>query len=200
MRLLIDGYNVMFAAGLMGKRFGPDGFRKTRVRFLDDLATKLGPVESRLTTVVFDANRVPGGLPSEASHRGIQMIFAVHNPTADERINEMIRAHSDPRRLRVISSDNQIRVAARRRGSSSITADDFLDGLVQADRTRAEAAIDLRPEKPTSVSEAESAYWQRQFGELDRSGEVRAAFARDPMFPSDEEIAQIAREVEREGG
>ena len=55
MRTLIDGYNVMFAAGLMARRFGPDGFRKVRQRFLNDLAATLDPVEAHLTTVVFDA-------------------------------------------------------------------------------------------------------------------------------------------------
>ena len=30
----------------------------------------------------------------------------------------------------------------------------------------------------------------REFGEVERSGELRRAFERDPMFPSDEEIAR----------
>jgi len=55
-----------------------------------------------------------------------------------------------------------------------------------------------RPEKPTELSEAEAAFWAREFGEIERSGELKKAFGRDPMFPSDEEIARIEREVERE--
>jgi len=198
MRTLIDGYNVMFAAGLMSKRFGPDGFRRTRTRFLNDLAAKLGPVEAHLTTVVFDAVKVPGGLPSQARHKGITMIFAVATPTADERIEELIRTHSDPRRLTVVSSDNQVRASARRRGAASVTADDFLSRLDRAPAERIGEAEAARPEKPTSLSAAESAYWAREFGEVERSGELKAAFGRDPMFPSDEEIARIEREVERE--
>ena len=127
MRTLIDGYNLMFAAGLMGKRFGPDGFRKARARFLNDLASKLGPVEAHLTTVVFDVRKAPDGLPSESRHKGISLIFAVSSPTADERIDELIRAHSAPKSLTVVSSDNQVRASAKRRGAKSVTADDFLD-------------------------------------------------------------------------
>ena len=195
MRTLIDGYNLMFAAGLMGKRFGPDGFRKARARFLNDLASKLGPVEAHLTTVVFDVRKAPDGLPSESRHKGIATVFAVANPTADERIDELIRAHSDPKRLTVVSSDNQVRASAKRRGAKSVTADDFLDQLA---RPRRETAAPPTPEKPTTLTEAESAYWAREFGEVERSGELRKAFERDPMSPTDEEIARIAREVDRE--
>ncbi len=200
MRTLIDGYNVMFAAGLLGKRFGPDGFRLIRTRFLNDLASKLGPVESHLTTVVFDAKKLFEGLPSQIRHKGITVFFAVDNPTADERIAELIREHSDPKRLTVISSDNQVRTSARRRKAASVTADDFLTKLGQAEQKRAEESKASAPEKPSSVSQAETDYWVREFGEVERSGELKAAFQRDPMFPSDEEIEKIEREIEREFG
>jgi hypothetical protein len=195
MRTLIDGYNLMFAAGLMGTKFGRDGLRKARTRFLNDLASKLGPVEAHLTTVVFDVRKAPEGRPAESTHKGIQMVFAVANPTADERIDELIRAHSDPKRLTVVSSDNQVRASARRRGATSVSSDDFLDRL---DRTKREPDAPSEPEKPSSLSEAEAAYWAEEFGEVERSGELRQAFERDPMFPTDEELARIAREVERE--
>jgi len=198
MRTLIDGYNVMFAAGLLGKRFGPDGFRRVRSRFLNDLAAKLGPIESNLTTVVFDAKKVPEGLPSHHRHKGITVFFAVNNPTADERIAELIHSHSDPKRLMVISSDNQIRTAARRRKATSVTADDFLTKLVHDQRDRAIAIEAAKPEKPMTLSQAESDFWVREFGEIERSGELEQAFGRDPMFPSDDEIRQIEREVDRE--
>jgi uncharacterized protein len=198
MRTLIDGYNLMFAAGLMGRRFGPDGFRKTRHRFLNDLASRLGPVESHLTTVVFDAKKVPEGRPAEAKHKGIEVLFAVDSPTADERIDELIRAHSNPKKLVVVSSDNQVRASAKRRGASPVSADDFLSRLEGDARRRDAEPRNPQPEKPDGVTEAESAYWAEQFGEVERSGELKEAFGRDAMFPSDEEIKQIEAEIERE--
>jgi predicted RNA-binding protein with PIN domain len=197
MRTLIDGYNLMFAAGLMAPRFGPDGLRKARTRFLNDLARKLGPVEAHLTTVVFDVRKAPDGRPSEARHKGITTVFAVANPTADERIDELIRAHPAPKRLTVVSSDNQVRASAKRRGATSLTADEFLDRLDRPPRPPS-APVSSGPEKPTHLSEAEAAYWADEFGEVDRSDELKQAFEGDPMFPSDEELARIAREVERE--
>ena len=127
------------------------------------------------------------------------MVFAVANPTADERIDELIRANSDPKRLTVVSSDNQVRASARRRGAKSLTSDEFLDSLDPARPAIRPSPLSRPwPEKPTSLSETEAAYWAREFGEVERSGELKRAFGRDPMFPTDEEIARIAREVERE--
>src|SRR5437868_15285637 len=108
MRTLIDGYNLMFAAGLMGERLGPDRFRKVRHRFLNNLAATLGPVEAHLTTVVFDANDAPDHVPASTSHKGISVIFAVDHASADERIEDLIAHHSSPKTLTVVSSDHRI--------------------------------------------------------------------------------------------
>ena len=197
MRTLIDGYNVMFAAGLMGRKFGPDGFRKVRTRFLNDLAHKIGPTEAHLTTVVFDAKKVPEGLPSQTRHKGITVVFAVNNPTADEQISELIKAHSDPKRLVVVSSDNQIKAAAKRRKATATTADDFLNRLSQAIQLRSDETKAALPEKPGSVSEAESAYWARELEELDKSGALRDAFKPDPMFPTEAEIPMRPKSLSR---
>ncbi len=66
MRYLIDGYNLMYAGGLLGKKLGPERFRKARLRFLNDLAATLGAIDAHQTTVVFDASdapeRVSGGV------------------------------------------------------------------------------------------------------------------------------------------
>src|SRR5690348_9788490 len=125
MRLLIDGYNLMYAVGLLGKRFGPDGFRKVRQRFLNDLADALGAVEAHQTTVVFDAAAPPDGFPRETSHKGITVLFAVDDDDADSRIERLIAQHPTPRSLTVVSSDNRLRQAARRRKARVETADEF---------------------------------------------------------------------------
>src|SRR3954470_14985209 len=77
MRLLIDGYNLMYALGLMGRRFGPEGFRQVRTRFLNDLAAALDPLEAHQTTVVFDAAEPPDHVPHELRHQGLTVLFAV---------------------------------------------------------------------------------------------------------------------------
>lgn len=201
MRFLIDGYNLMFAQGLLGQRFGPDRFRKVRTRFLNELADALGAVDAHLTTVVFDAAAPPEDRPHEMTHKGIQVLFAIDDENADERIERLIAEHTAPRSLTVVSSDNRIRQAASRRRAKALTADEFLASLDERKRSRlAPPAAAAEPRRDAPLSAAETEYWLRQFGSLEAEPDTKAAFADDTGIPTDQEIAEIEREVEREFG
>jgi predicted RNA-binding protein with PIN domain len=204
MRYLIDGYNLMYAGGLLGKRFGPDGFRKVRARFLNELADTLGPVDASQTTVVFDASAAPEHVPRTMPHKGLTVIFAVDNENADERIEQLIAAHSTPKTLTVISSDRRIRQAASRRKSRAVTADDFwveLDSRKRLHFRGPAPAPTLRsPPVDPALSAEEAAYWLREFGNLDDRPETRQALNGDRPVLTDEEIAEIERQIEREPG
>ncbi len=201
MRYLIDGYNLMYAGGLLGKRLGPKGFRTVRTRFLNDLADTLGPLDASQTTVVFDASAAPADVPRSSPHKGLSVIFAVDDENADERIEHLIAAHSVPKTLTVISSDRRIRTAATRRKALSVTAEEFWDQLDARKRRRFHAPAEPQPApRPAAVplSAEESAFWLHEFGELDQSPETRKALNAEPAFLTDEEIAEIERQVERE--
>src|SRR5207302_4663712 len=90
MRTLIDGYNLMHAVGLLGRRFGPDGFRRARLRFLNNLAAALDPVEVHQTTIVFDAAAPPEDAPRQSTYKRLTVLFAVGDENADERIELLI--------------------------------------------------------------------------------------------------------------
>jgi uncharacterized protein len=201
MRLLIDGYNLMYAAGLLGKRLGPDGFRKVRTRFLNDLAHALGAVEAHLTTVVFDAAAAPDDRPHQASHKGITVVFAIDNENADERIEHLIAAHSAPKTLTVVSSDHRIRQAASRRKARAVTADEFWTGL--RDRKPGRPTPQLPPPsaeeraRREGPSAEEAAMWREVFRDVADAPDTREALGSD-FVPTDEEIERIRREVEDE--
>jgi hypothetical protein len=204
MRILIDGYNLMYAGGLLGKKFGPDGFRRVRTRFLNDLADALGPLDAPATTVVFDASSAPADRPQRSTHKGLSVVYAVDNENADERIEELIAAHSAPKTLTVVSSDRRIRQAATRRKAVAVTADDFwvkLDALKGRRRFGSEAQappapVDRPPDR--TLTAEESAYWANEFGDLDRRPETREALNAETPYFSDEEIAEMERQIERE--
>jgi predicted RNA-binding protein with PIN domain len=201
MRTLIDGYNVMFATGLMGRKFGPEGFRKVRQRFLNDLASTLDPVDAHMTTVVFDANDAPGHVPASTLHKGISVLFAVDHDSADERIEDLIAHHSNPKTLTVVSSDHRIQRAATRKKAKVLSADEFLtrmDGLKE--RKRPSAAVPAQEEttRREALTAGEAAFWLEEFRELVESEEAREVARGDPSFPTDEDLARIEREVEEE--
>ena len=199
MRTLIDGYNLMFAGGLMGRKFGPEGFRKVRQRFLNDLAATLDPVDAHMTTVVFDANDAPGHVPASARHKGIAVLFAVDHDSADEQIEALIAHHSSPKTLTVVSSDHRIQRAATRRKAKVLSADEFLTQLdARKGRSKATSAALEEPARPEAPDAQEAAFWLEEFRELAESDEAREVFRGDPSFPTDEELARIEREVEEE--
>ncbi len=108
MPLLIDGYNLLYATGIVGRGSGPGGLERSRLALLNFLAHSLDPADLPHTTVVFDAHDAPAGLPRTVGHGGLNVRYAAGYESADALIAELIRAESAPRRLVVVSSDREI--------------------------------------------------------------------------------------------
>jgi predicted RNA-binding protein with PIN domain len=200
MRTLIDGYNVMHALGLLDKRFGPDGFRKARTRFLNDLNEALGVLDAHRATVVFDARDGPEHLPRASTYKGMAVLFADEDEGADARIEQLIAADSTPKALTVVSTDRRIRQAATRRKARALTAEAFWQEL-ESHRRRSPA-----PALPSAEEEArlhglapeEAAAWLETFRDVAEAPETQAGLDRADFVPSDDEIERIIREVDDE--
>lgn len=199
MRILIDGYNLMYAVGLLGKRLGPDRFRKARQRFLSALARALSPVDAHQTTVVFDAATPPDEFPAVTAFQGITVVFAVGDENADARIEQLIARHPAPKSLTVVSSDHRVRQAASRRKARALSADAFLDQL-ESSRRPAPPAAAAEPVRERTLSAGESAYWQQVFADVEDDPATQEALQQTPALLTDADIAAIEREVEREFG
>lgn len=201
MRWLIDGYNVMYAGGRLGPKLGREGFRRARRRFLEELAEALPSEETEETTVVFDASAPPGDFKLDDHYRGLHVVFALGDENADARIEQLIAAHAAPKSLTVVSSDRRIRQAARRKSATVMTAEDYwyrLDDLKEREsgRHKAEASV---PETTAGDRAAlDSALWREVFRDLDESVETREALDPDAALLTDEEIAELKRQIERE--
>ena len=53
--LLIDGYNLLYAAGMGRATYGPGDLQRSRAQLLRYLFSKLTPAEIARTTIIFDA-------------------------------------------------------------------------------------------------------------------------------------------------
>ncbi len=96
MPLLIDGYNLLNAAGILGRGRGPGSLERARQALLNTLVESLPPDEVPRTTVVFDASDSPWGVAKQMEHRGIAVKFAAKDADADTVIEELIAADSAP--------------------------------------------------------------------------------------------------------
>lgn len=178
MTLLIDGYNLLHASGIIGRGRGPGGLERSRMALLNFVAESLPAETLAKTTVVFDAAHAPPGMPRTLVHRGVCVRFAVTHADADSLIEELIRADSAPRQLVVVSSDHRLHRAARRRRAEAIDSDRWYAETV---RRRRESARNSRPipAKPAAApGEDEVAYWLARFADetLDEQAADEAIF------------------------
>jgi predicted RNA-binding protein with PIN domain len=204
---LIDGYNLMHAAGAIDKHVKSGRkFHRNRRRFLDVLAGALGAARAEQTTVVFDAKKPPADFPVEATYQGLSVIFALGDENADARIEQLIAAHSAPKSLTVVSTDRRVRQAANRRKARSLTSEEFLDAMDRFQRRKTRPLTAPTPHQPAAVAPDQSSsaasdeadYWAGVFGHLDSTPEAMEALTPSPTLLSDEEIARIQREVDQE--
>jgi len=164
MSLLIDGYNLLHAVGIIGRGIGPGSLERSRLAILNFLAESLDPEQLARTTVVFDAGGAPPGLPRVVEHRGITVRFAAGYEDADALLEELIRAESAPRRLTVVSSDHRLHRAARRRKAKPVDSDAWYAQVVRqrADRRQSTSPTPSKPHVP--LLEEEVARWLERFG------------------------------------
>ena len=164
MALIIDGYNLMYAAGILGRGIGPGGLERSRLALLNFVAEAIDAEELPTTTIVFDARHAPPGLPSMLVHRGMTVCFAARHENADELIEELIRADSAPRRLTVVSSDHRLQRAAHHRRARAIDSDRWYSDMLRHRAARG-AAPSPATVKPTQPAAGEVEFWLRQFAD-----------------------------------
>jgi predicted RNA-binding protein with PIN domain len=202
---LIDGYNLMHAAGAAGgKEVSGEAFRRRRRRFLKMLADALGSERARETTIVFDASSPPGDFELESTYNSMRVIFALGDENADARIEQMIAQHSAPKSLTVVSTDHRIRRAATRRKAKAVTADKFLELLErlqnekQREQTHQEPPGGRDSARELPLSSNEAAYWLGEFANLDDTPESKQALGQDSSLLTDDEIDRLQREIDSE--
>jgi predicted RNA-binding protein with PIN domain len=161
--LIIDGYNVLHTCGLLPRHVGKGALEKSRQRLLALLRQRLTADQQRRTTIVFDARL--SATPELASHEGILVEFAVDHPTADARIIQLIRQHSAPRQLTVVSSDHEIQRVANVRRCLSIDSDVWFDQLLFRNEPVARSGHGRESDKPDADFRARNvAYWMARMG------------------------------------
>ncbi len=182
---LIDGYNLLFAMGVLGGGLGPAGLEKARHRLLGLLAGAYGPEEAPRVTVVFDSARAPAGATQVHNYQGVHVRFAGRGQEADDVIEQLIGQDSAPKQLTVVSDDHRVRQAARRRHCAAASCADYLDWLARhrRDRKRPPPAA----HKPEKVSSAEEQYWLAEFADLEDDPQLKEFLEMD-KFPGVEDV------------
>lgn len=171
---VIDGYNLLYAMGVLQKRMAPSGLEKARLRLLGLLRNVFGD-DAPSVTVVFDAAHPPPESSERHEHRGLDVRFAVQYEQADDLIEQLIRKSSSPKQLIVVSDDHRIQKAARRRQCQAQGCLDFLDGLDRRLQQRHRQQPEP-PEKQAGSSPRETQHWLAAFADLDQDADMKELF------------------------
>ena len=121
--LIVDGYNVIFAWEEL-KALAKDRLDLARQRLMDTLSNYCGYTKAELV-LVFDGYRSPGNPGSRTAYHNIHVAYTRDGETADayiERIANDIGKNYD---VRVITSDNLIRLSALRSGVLRTSSKEF---------------------------------------------------------------------------
>jgi predicted RNA-binding protein with PIN domain len=166
MALLIDGYNLLNVTGIFGAAGPGTELHRTRLAFLNFLASSFTNRQRGTMTIVFDASGAPPGLPQTISHDGMTVHFAQRYSNADEMIEDLLCAWRAPKSLTVVSSDHRVQRAARQRGAKFIDSEVWY-GELRNSRRKNDATANETALKPAgTLSPDEVAYWLKEFGDV----------------------------------
>ena len=179
--LIIDGYNLMHAAGLARDSYAPGVLERCRLRLLTLVAGLLDEMQREHTTIVFDAKDAPAGGSRQDMFQGILIEYSPPGQEADDVIELLIRQHSAPKQLLVVSSDHRLHKAARRRRAHARDSDRFLDDCERRARKRTASTPDLKPEEDLSPAMLEA--WLTAFGDIDPAAIRAEVAAKEPQRP-----------------
>jgi predicted RNA-binding protein with PIN domain len=172
---LIDGYNLLYAMGLLeGKTAPPGRLQQARARLLALLHHVFGAAGPAIT-VVFDAAAAPRWADDEQHFHAITVRFAVRQDQADDLIEELIRKSATPKQLTVVSDDHRVQRAAGRRQCVAQGCGEFLEELDRRQRRRRQRPPEA-PEKRDGPTEAETRRWLEEFGDIEGDPQFRKLF------------------------
>ncbi len=194
--LLVDAFNVLHVTGVLppdlaGLDLGALAALIGRSRFAS--------IEARLicdgpTKPLWDNHAHDQPIP-----QSVQVCFAGPGKDADSLIEKLIRDNTAPRRLLIVSTDNRIRTAARRRRSRWLSSEAFLR-ILAVDHTRprprnppsSQASPHLLPSSET-LPEADIQHWWDEFA-IEEAGlaDIPAAHPPKPDPPADPDPAADA--------
>lgn len=165
MRLLIDGYNLLFQSGVGPRKRVPGWVVAAREQLLKRLDHCLSTEWRSAAVVVFDKSQGNQSQLDFRSAGGIRVRFAIEHDEADDMLEELIRSHHAPKSLMVVSSDQRIRRQAKARRAQPVDSETFLRAMEAGDFLQVTRPGHKAAESSDGamISQDEVDYWLRKF-------------------------------------
>lgn len=121
--IIVDGYNLIFAWDEL-KALAAERLDLARERLMDILSGYAGFTGAKLV-LVFDGFRTPGNPGSRTEYHNISVAFTKDGETGDAYIERLVNEIGKNYAVRVVTSDNLIRVSALRSGVLRCSSGEF---------------------------------------------------------------------------
>ncbi len=168
-KLLIDGYNVIFAEThrpLPRVERELEQMRDDLLRRLEDFRTAEG-IE---ITVVFDGGEAGAHLARFQHVGGIEVIFSDPKSDADEEIKTYLRQSSHARDMRLITDDRPLAQSSKNLGARVAGTAWLIEHMQRSRARRGSERASAEPAcKFGGTPESEVDRWTEVFGDLDES-------------------------------
>jgi predicted RNA-binding protein with PIN domain len=124
--LIIDGYSLLFRSAKAPETRTPDWVDRERLALIERI-TRMQAHLPRRIQLVFDGRESSRqfNLPSTR----VELLYSSAAQSADLLIEELVRRHSDPARVNVVSSDRRVVERAQILGARATTCSSFLSLL-----------------------------------------------------------------------
>ena len=121
--IIVDGYNLIFAWDEL-KKLAADRLDLARGRLMDMLSNYCGFTKAKLV-LVFDGFRTPGNPGSREDYHNINVAFTKDGETGDAYTERLADEIGKNYSVRVVTSDNLIRLSALRSGVLRCSSGEF---------------------------------------------------------------------------
>ena len=169
MKIVVDGYNVIFAETHRPLPKGPRELEQMR----NDLLRRLEAyrtTEGADVTVVFDGGEEGAHLARFQHFGGLEVIFSDPRSDADEEIKTYLRESSHARDMRVITDDRPLAQACGHLGARVSGTAWLVDHLEHARARRGNELAEAEPAcKFGEIGPGEVERGLKDFGDLDES-------------------------------
>jgi small GTP-binding protein len=125
--IIVDGYNLIFAWDELS-RLAADRLDLARSRLMDILSNYAAFKNAELV-LVFDGFRTPGNPGSRSDYHNIHVAFTKDGETGDAYIEKIADQIGKNYSVRVVTSDNLIRLSALRSGVLRCSSKEFIGEL-----------------------------------------------------------------------
>ncbi len=131
--IIVDGYNLIFAWDEL-RALAAERLDLARGRLMDMLSSYCGYTKAELV-LVFDGFRTPGNPGSRSDYHNIHLVFTADGETGDAYIERLADRIGKNNAVRVVTSDNLIRLSALRSGVLRCSSAEFKAELEQTLKT-----------------------------------------------------------------